>query len=184
MATGDADKKEVLFIQGGGEAGYEADEALVASLRAALGPAYTVRYPRMSVEQKPDFGWGAQIGKQLAASTSGVVLVGHSLGASLLMKYVTEHAIKRQIAGIFLIAAPFWGAAQQALALQDDFGHRLPQGAPVFLYHALDDEQVGVEHVDKYAQKLPGATVRKLASGGHQLGNDLTAVANDIRSLA
>jgi len=184
MATRDADRKEVLFIQGGGERGYEADAALAASLRAALGAAYTVRYPRMSVQDKPDFGWGEQIGKEIAASKSGVVLAGHSLGASMLMKYITEHEIKNQIAGVALISAPFWSAAHDALALQEGFADRLPKDVPIFLYHAIDDDEVGVAHVDMYAQRLPRATVRKIARGGHQLGNDMTPVAKDIVRLA
>jgi predicted alpha/beta hydrolase family esterase len=183
MATADADKKQVLFIQGGGEGGYEADAKLVSSLRAALGTAYTVQYPRMHVEDKPDFGWGPQIGKAIAASKSGVALVGHSLGASMLVKYIAEHEIKNQIAGIFLISTPFWGAAHEGLALQEGFADRLPNDVPIFLYYAIDDEEVGVAHADMYAQKLPRATVRKIARGGHQLGNDLTPVAKDIASL-
>lgn len=184
MATGNVDDKQVLFIHGGGDGGYEADAKLVASLRAALGPSYIVRYPRMSVEEKPDFGWGEQIGKAIAASKSGVVLVGHSLGASMLIKYISEHEIENRIAGIFLISAPFWSAAQDALALRDGFADRLPDDVPMFLYHAIDDEEVGVAHVDMYAQKLPRATVRKIASGGHQLGDDLTPVAKDIEKTA
>ena len=39
------DKKQVLFIQGGGEGGYEADAKLAASLQKGLGAAYNVRYP-------------------------------------------------------------------------------------------------------------------------------------------
>ncbi len=35
-------KKEVLFIQGGGEKGYEADAKLAASLEQALGEDYIV----------------------------------------------------------------------------------------------------------------------------------------------
>lgn len=34
-----------------------------------------------------------------------------------------------------------------------------------------------------YAQRLPQATVREIANGGHQLNNDLTIVAKDIKSL-
>jgi len=38
-------KKNVLFIQGGGEKGYEADAKLAASLQRELGEAYHVNYP-------------------------------------------------------------------------------------------------------------------------------------------
>ncbi len=41
------DKKQVLFVQGGGNGGYEVDAKLAASLQEALGTAYHVRYPRM-----------------------------------------------------------------------------------------------------------------------------------------
>ena len=50
------DKKQVLFIQGGGEDGYEADAKLVASLQAGLGATYNVRYPQMPDTDAPDFG--------------------------------------------------------------------------------------------------------------------------------
>ena len=37
----------VLFIQGAGDEGYEADKKLVASLQAGLGDTYEVRYPQI-----------------------------------------------------------------------------------------------------------------------------------------
>ena len=47
----------VLFIQGGGREGYEADKKLVASQQMALGKTYEVRYPQMlSDETLSDFG--------------------------------------------------------------------------------------------------------------------------------
>src|SRR6186997_1796735 len=91
-------KKQVLFIQGGGDDGYEADEKLADSLRAELGSAYDVRYPRMQVEKDaPDFGWGAQIGEQIASIEGEVILVGHSLGASILLKYLSENTVSQPI---------------------------------------------------------------------------------------
>ncbi|HET8772476.1 MAG TPA: hypothetical protein VFP80_01745 [Thermoanaerobaculia bacterium] len=40
-----------------------------------------------------------------------------------------------------------------------------------------------ISHLAIYAEKLPQATVRKPPSGGHQFGNDLTQVAQDIQGL-
>jgi hypothetical protein len=39
------------------------------------------------------------------------ILIGHSLGGSFLLKYVSEEKIGKTIAGIFLIATPYWGGA-------------------------------------------------------------------------
>jgi pimeloyl-ACP methyl ester carboxylesterase len=54
---------------------------------------------------------------------------------------------------------------------------------PIFLYQSRDDEVVPFEHLTKYAAKLPQAVVRELDGRGHQLGDDLSEVAADIRSL-
>ena len=187
MAITHEGKKQVLFIHGGGEGGYEADAILAASLQAALGAAYIVLYPQMPDEDKPDFGWGRQIGKEIAAIKDEVILVGHSLGASMLLKYLTENEINNQIGGIFLISTPFWGGDEnrqyEGLALQENFAERLPKDVPIFLYQSRDDEELDIAHLTMYAKKLPKATIREVASGGHQLGNNLTQVALDINNL-
>ncbi len=177
----------VLFIQGGGDDGYETDKKLVASLQAALGETYEVLYPQMlSDETRSDFGWPPQIGKEIANSKDNVILVGHSLGASFLLKYLSENEIKKKIRAIFLVATPFWKGNEdwkQGLKLHENFPDKLPKNVPVFLYQCRDDEEVPFEHFLLYTQKLPGATVREIANGGHQLNNDLTIVAKDIKSL-
>jgi len=101
----------ILFIQGGGDEGYEADKKLVASLQTALGETYEVHYPQMlSDETLTDFGWLHQIGKEIANSTGNVILVGHSLGASLLLKYLSENEIKKE-SGRFFLSLHHFGEA-------------------------------------------------------------------------
>ena len=177
----------ILFIQGGGNGGYRADAKLVNSLQAALGKTYEVHYPEMHTDEAlPDFGWLRQIGQQIANIKGNIILVAHSLGASFLLKYLSEHKIKKKIAGIFLISTPFWRGEEnwkQGLKLQADFPDKLPKDVPIFLYQSHDDEEVAFEDLSLYSQKLPHATVREIANGGHQLNNDLTIVANDIKSL-
>jgi uncharacterized protein len=179
--------KHVLFIQGGGgKEDYEADANLVTSLREALGKAYTVHYPLLSNESSPDFGRRKQIGKEISLIEGGIIFVGHSLGASMLLKYFSENEVKKKIEGIFLISTPFWSGDEdwkKGLKLHEDFPDTLPKDVPIFLYHCSDDEEVPFEHLSLYAQKLPQATVRKIASGGHQLNNNLSLVAKDIKSL-
>ncbi len=180
-------KTEILFIQGGGNGGYEADAKLVASLRKALGTVYEVHYPKMpSAETAPDFGWLKQISKEIFSVQGEIILVGHSFGASMLLKYLSENKIKKNISGIFLISTPFWSGDEdwvQGLKLREDFTDQLPTDIPVFLYHCLDDEVAPFDHLKLYKQRLPRATVREIASGGHQLNNDLSLVAGDIKSL-
>src|SRR5579859_7579480 len=186
MTGAHTNRKQVLFIHGGGENGNEADAQLVASLRGALGATYHVRYPHMPNDNAPDFGWGQQIGREINAIEGEVILVGHSLGASMLLKYLSENTITNPIGGIFLLATPFWGGDeewQKGLALREDFADSLPKNAPLFLYHSQDDREIDVANLAIYAKKLPQATIREPESGGHQFGNDLTQVALDIKNL-
>lgn len=179
--------KHVLFIQGGGgKEDYQADAKLVTSLREALGEAYTVHYPLLRDESSPDFGRKKQIGKEISLIKGAIILLGHSLGASMLLKYLSENEDKKKIAGIFLISTPFWSGGEdwkQGLKLHENFPNNLPKNVPIFLYHCLDDEVVPFDHLSLYAHKLPQATVREIASGGHQLNNNLSLVAKDIQAI-
>jgi uncharacterized protein len=180
-------KKQVLFIQGGGDDGYKADAKMVDSLKAALGNGYEVIYPQMlDDESVSDFGWPRQIGAAINDIEGDVILVGHSLGASLILKYLSETKIQKKISGIFLIATPFWSGEEdwvKGLTLQHDFAGKLPENIPIFLYHSIDDEEVPFEHLSLYAQKLPQAVVHEIKKGGHQFNNDLKFVAEDIKKL-
>ncbi len=182
--------KHVLFIQGAGEGAYEEDQKLATSLRHSLGSEYEVHYPAMLNEEDASFEqWRQQIENELAAMPEPIILVGHSVGASVVIKYVSEQKVKKSLAGIFLIACPFWGGegwrydGWETLALPEGFATRFPKDTPIVLYHCRDDEVVPFEHLALYAEILPQAHVHELDHGGHQLNNDLSVVAKDIKSL-
>ena len=180
-------KKPVLFIHGGGEGAYEADAKLATSLQDALGAEYDVRYPQMPNEESPEYeAWKGQISKELLALDGKVSLVGHSLGGSILLKYLSEENVKEPIAGIFLIATPYWGAEEWQVdeyTLHEGFALRLPKEPRIFLYHSRDDEVVPFAHLAMYAEKLPHATIREFDGRGHRFNDDLSEIAADITSL-
>ncbi|HZR04293.1 MAG TPA: alpha/beta hydrolase [Candidatus Udaeobacter sp.] len=183
-------RRQILFIQGGGSGAHDEDKKLVVSLRSALGASYEVRYPTMPQESDPDQNrWKHQIRKELAAVSGDLILVGHSLGGSCLLKYLSEEKTDATIAGLFFIATPYWGGdgwrydGYEAMALPEDFASKLPKGAPVFFYHSVDDEVVPFSHLSLYRKKLLQAITRALHGRGHQLSNDLSEVAEDIKGL-
>jgi predicted alpha/beta hydrolase family esterase len=180
-------KKQVIFFQGGGgQEDHDADAAMVASLKTKLGLSYSIHYPLLPNEEAPDFGRHQQIRREISASENGVTLVAHSLGASMLLKYLSETQVAKKIAGIFLLATPFWSGDEDwvnALRLQPDFAAKLDEKIPLFFYHCRDDEEAPFAHLALYKQKLPWASFREIPVGGHQFNNDLTPVANDIKSL-
>ena len=180
-------KKQVLFIQGAGEGAYEEDGKLADSLQDALGVEYHVLFPKMPNEESPeDDAWIAQIAKELASFDGQVILVGHSAGGAVLLKYLLKENISKPIAGIFLISIPYWGPEDEQgdeYTLHEGFASQLPMGVPIFLYHSRDDEWVPFAHLAMYAEKLPQAIIREFDGRGHQFNSDLSDVAADITSL-
>ena len=177
-------KQQILFIHGAGSGAHELDNKLAVSLQQALGTHYQVNNPQMPSEGDPQYAlWKAEIARQLKAFDDGLILVGHSLGASVLLKYLSEEVVETPIRGLFMIAAPYWGAKDWEVdeyTLSEDFAAHLPKGLPIFLYQGRDDEIISFTHLAMYAEKLPQATVRELEGRGHQLNDDLSVVAADI----
>lgn len=179
-------KKQVLFIHGAGEGAYEADKPLAVSLQAELGPAYQVHYPRMRDEESPEYtDWKAHVTSELATLNGEVTLVGHSVGGSVLIKYLSEQPVEKPIDCLILLAAPYWGADDfwkwDAAQLPEDAAAKLASIPRIFIYHSRDDATVPFGHLALYAARLPRATIREVDQRGHQFANDLADVAEDIR---
>lgn len=180
---------QVLFVQGGGAGVHDAwDDKLVASLKAELGPGFELIYPRMPNEAEPKYGpWKSCLEREFGALGDGAFLVGHSIGAAILIHVLAEARPDFRIGGVFLIAAPFLGDGgwpSDEIEPKQSLGAGLGDDLAVFLYHGGDDETAPIAHADLYASAIPQACVRRLAGRDHQLNNDLSEVAGDIRRLA
>lgn len=181
-------KRQLLFVQGGGKGTHdEWDDKLVASLRRELGPNCELKYPRMPNEDDPSYAsWKPEIEKAFQTLNDGAILVGHSVGGTMLLKVLAEHLSAKRFGAIFLLAAPFigdggWSADE--LKLPADLGARLPRGVPIHFFHGLDDEVAPPSHVDLYSRALPQARIHRLPGRDHQLNDDLSEVAAVISLL-
>ena len=178
----------MLFIQGGGAGAHdEWDVRLVDDLQRALGDEYEVRYPRMPAEADPSLAsWSAAIRREMAELDDRAVVVGHSVGGTILIHAIAEQPPEREPAAIVLVAAPFVGEGGwpgDEFELSGDLGAHLPRGMPVYVFHGLDDETAPPLHADLYAQSIPQARVHRLPARDHQLNDDLSEVATAIRAL-
>ena len=180
--------RQILFVQGGGEGTHdEWDDKLVDSLKRALGVGFEVRYPRMPGEDDPAYErWGPAIRQEIGVLDDGVIVVGHSIGATLLLRALAEQPPELRLGAIVLLAAPFVGDGGwpgDDYETPSDLGERLPEGVPVHLFHGLEDDTAPPAHADLYARVIPKAEVHPLPGRDHQLGNDLREVADVIRAL-
>jgi pimeloyl-ACP methyl ester carboxylesterase len=180
---------QILFVQGGGPGAHDAwDNKLVASLQAKLGPGFAVLYPRMPNEALPKYAaWKSRLEREFDALGDGAFLVGHSIGATILIHTLAETPRTKGIGGVFLIAAPYVGDGgwpSDEIAPKQDLGAALADGVAVFLYHGERDETAPIAHVGLYAKAIPQARVRRLAGRDHQLNDDLSEVADDLKRLS
>ena len=178
--------RQVLFIQGGGENVHDGwDDKMVESLRHELGQHYEIRYPRMPDEGEPRYcKWKPAIGRELAKLDDGAVLIGHSIGGTMLIHVLTEKQPKMHPGAILLLSTPFVGEGgwpSDDIAAKYDIGARLPAGVPVHLFHGSDDEIAPPSHADLYKQAIPQAQVHRLPGRNHQLDNHLGEVAEVVK---
>ncbi len=125
----------------------------------------------MPAPDEPAFDpWRERLEPELRTLENGALLVGHSLGGSVLLKVLAEGGGFPRIGGLFLVAAPFWGARGWTLdefVLREGFADQLPEIPRVFVYHSRDDDTVPFSHLELYARALPQATARPLDEFGH-----------------
>jgi predicted alpha/beta hydrolase family esterase len=180
---------DVLFIHSAGpQSGEQGSAPFVKHLRQSLGSAFRVTCPAMPAPTKPSYErWQLELERLLPGDKSPPILVGHSLGGSVLLKYLSEHKPKVPAAGLFIVAAPYWGSAGwkvEEFVLRESFARSLPNSLKVYLYQSRDDEAVDIEHLSRYSKAIPQATVRILDGGGHTFKHGLLELAEDIQALA
>jgi len=179
---------QILFIQGGGADVHDAwDDKIVDALQHELGPDYAIDYPRMPDEDDPHYpAWKAAIGRAVAKLDAGAVLIGHSLGGTMLVHALAEDPPAARPGAIVLLAAPFVGEGgwpSDEIAAKPGLGAMLPEGVPVHLFHGTADETAPVGHADLWAAAEPGAVVHRLDGPGHQLEGGMGVVAGVVRRL-
>jgi predicted alpha/beta hydrolase family esterase len=177
--------RNVLVIHGAGEPlRREGKVYWEPLLQHGLGSAYVVRAPRMPEPEDPNYRDWAERLAELLEQTEVPVLVGHSFGASVILKYLSEVAVRPPLFGVFLAAVPFWGPKFPEFALRADFGARLRDLSPVYLYRSVDDAVIPSEHLERYRKALPHAVVRTLDGRGHEFDQpDFPELVADIRGL-
>lgn len=115
-----------------------------------------------------------------------IIFIGHSLGGSMLLKYLSEEKTEFRIAGLFLIATPFWGKSGwnvDEFVLRTNFSEYLPELPVIHLFHSIDDPVVPFEPVEFYKNKFPDASVHKLNGNDHAFANGLPKLAEIIQAL-
>ena len=108
--------RQVLFIQGGGDGTHdEWDDRWSTACARELGAGFEVRYPRMPGEDDPSAAtWVPAIRQAIEALDDGAVVVGHSVGGTILIHAIADEPPSVPLGAIVLLASPFVGAGRMA----------------------------------------------------------------------
>lgn len=179
--------QQVLFIHSAGPQGeQQGSSGLLQFLKKELGTAYQVIAPEMPEPEDPKYKeWREVLIEELAALEDGSILVGHSIGGSALLKFLSEEELGRSFSKVIAIAAPFWGIDEdwqlEDFQLADDFSTRNSLLPDVVLLHSIGDDIVPFSHLQKYMENLPNATVKQLPGNDHIFQEGLAEATDEIR---
>lgn len=182
-------KPTIIFIHTAGPQGLnQGSTNLIAYLEEELMDKYNFIHIKMPTPENPKYmQWKEQIEKELSTQTGEVILVGHSLGGSILLKFLSEESYPIKLSGLFVVSAPFWGIDEDwqgsDFILKNKFEQNLNEIPFLFLYHSRDDDTVPFSHHIAYAKKLPQGIKRELEGAQHLFQNGLPELTRDIRSL-
>ncbi len=178
--------KKILFAHsagpqyGKGKGSYD----LVHYIKMNLPGEFEILFPKIEKPALPAYekfkGMFASAFKQISEP---VILIGHSLGGSTLLKYLSEEKPAISISGLFLIATPHWGSDMKEFQLKLNFQASLMDIPAIFLYHSQHDTVVPIKHLEFYSKAFRKATVRKLPGKEHVFSKGLPQLVSDIKAL-
>jgi predicted alpha/beta hydrolase family esterase len=141
------------------------------TLQETLGESWEVFRPTMPCKQNASFDeWSARFEQYIPHMRDGIVLIGHSLGGSFLLRYLSEHAIPVSVAATLLVAPAIGDTPDEPLCSftpPTDFTSFAAHAGDVHVFHSTDDVVVPVAHTQTLQGKLPAATMHYHEGFGH-----------------
>lgn len=158
------------------------------NLQDTLGEEYEVYLPKMPNAQNAVYKeWCLWFEKFLPLLDDGVILVGHSLGAVFLAKYLSEHIVTKKIKATLLVAPPFGrdlGEPLPQFSITAPLAGLEQQGGKVVIYHSKDDQVVDFSELSQYQKQLASLETRVFEDRGHFNMEEFSEIVADIRSIS
>ncbi len=158
-----------------------------ARLPEVLGSEYEVLAPQMPNKWNARYAeWKLWFEKFLLFFNDGVILVGHSLGASFLTRYLAENDFPVRIEATFLVAGVYSSDVEgmtEEFAAPASLARLAEQGGKIFLYHSVDDPVVPFSELGKYQVALPHAIARSFTDRQHFNQESFPELVADIHNL-
>jgi predicted alpha/beta hydrolase family esterase len=156
-------------------------------LNEYLGEGYEIIFPRMPNSQNAKYAeWKIWFERHFPFVQDDIILIGHSLGALFLVRYLSENNFPKKIKAVLLVAAPNDMDDAQGrweFGVPKEFSKLTAQGGKIIFYHSKDDKIVPFSELAKYQNLLPSATYRIFEDRGHFNQETFPELVADIKSL-
>jgi len=156
-------------------------------LQENLGDDYQVLLPAMPNKTNASYSeWKLWFEHLSSLFTNGCILVGHSLGAVFLAKYLSEQTFPIKVDATILIAAPYDDDSVEDLtdfkiiSLSENLSN---QAGELVFFNGLDDPIISVQDLKKYQDALPGAEFNIIPAPDHFVRVDFPELIERIKRI-
>lgn len=184
-----SEKTQIIFIHGGNS--FDTDEEFYEDLRNRefdldeqprirwrdtlaknLSSTHTYHFILMPNAMNADYrAWSIWFDKVVPFLQNDVIFIGHSLGGSFLLQYLSENILSVSAAQLHLVApgvdtidCPGMGNFSTELSSWTGFKNVIKA---IHIWHSKDDELVPIHHSERLHKKLPSAIFHRFTDRGH-----------------
>ena len=126
--------------------------------------------------------WSIWFSKIVPYFGDDVRLVGHSLGAMFLAKYLHQNPLKKPVKQLHLVAGGYNLETEEYGSFKIDSAVDLDHSASeIYIYHSQDDPVVPFKELAKFQADLPIASVVTFKDRGHFLDADFPELFTNLR---
>lgn len=152
-------------------------------------PQHKIIKPRMPLKENAYYEhWKIIFEKYLKITKKEIILIGFSLGAIFLARYLSENKTNKDIKGVFLVAPPFDDSNSNEELTN---GFKLPKKLELLdqinnlnFFFSKTDQIVKITHKEKYEKKLKNAKFHVFEDkNGHFLTPNFKELIKLIKSI-
>lgn len=160
------------------------------ALQKSLDGEYSLCAPIMPNKQNAQYEeWKIWFERHFEFFAEEVSLIGWSLGAVFLTKYLSENKVPFRVNALFLVSvvATFEDLGKEGpTSFSPDFdlmGKLEEQVEHIHLFHSKDDFVVPFSHAEKYYKALPTSVLHVFEDRDHFLQADFPELIEEIKGL-
>ena len=163
-------------------------------IKKKLGKDFDIIKPRMPLSDDAKYeDWKIHFERYIPFFKNNIILIGYSLGGIFLAKYLSEHKFPKKILSVYLVCPPFDDTCFEedlvgGFKLKSDLSLLEKNTKNLYLFFSEDDDDVPIEHSEKYRRKLKKALITIYPSkNGHfrvaEFPEIIKMIKNDVKML-